>query len=145
MKMSQVWFFAVIMAVAAAAGFGLFTAQADTHITTDGIAGTWYGNMHFSNRNSVERIQMVIPSGCEVGEVCGSLMNFSVQCTWALTFTGFVDGQYTYVFSDTLKGSCLAGSQGYVELLEDGSLYRVHTTPMFTAEGKLEQRVSPAH
>jgi hypothetical protein len=72
------------------------TAFADG--TTDAIAGTWYGNMHFSVANFVERVAMTIPAGCESGQVCGSLQNFPVQCTWELTYDGYDGTMYFYHF-----------------------------------------------
>ena len=121
------------------AAAGVSTARADEVVTTDAIAGTWYGNMHFSGANSVERVEFTIPAGCEPGSVCGALVNHPVQCTWEVTYDGFSGGAYQYHFSNTLKGACPAGSEGSLTLLPDGSLYRVHITPMFTATGILSQ------
>ena len=118
---------------------GASSALADEVVTTDAIAGTWYGNMHFSNANPVQRIKFSIPAGCEPGSVCGSLLNYSVQCTWEITYDGFSNGAYQYHFSNTLQGNCPAGSAGALTLLPDGTLYRVHATPMFTATGYLNQ------
>jgi hypothetical protein len=117
----------------------VFSVRADEIVTTDAIAGTWYGNMHFSEANPVQRIKLSIPAGCEPGSACGTLLNYSVQCTWEITYDGFSNGAYQYHFSSTLRGSCPAGSAGSLTLLSDGSLYRVHTTPMFTATGTLTQ------
>lgn len=128
----------VIVLLLAAAGLNVSRAFAD-ETTTDAIAGTWYGNMHFSVDNHVERIKLTIPAGCEVGEACGTLLNYPVQCTWEITYDGFSDGVYQYHFSNTLEGGCPAGSSGSLTLLPDGTLYRVHTTPMFTATGYLRQ------
>jgi hypothetical protein len=118
---------------------GASSARADEVVTTDAIAGTWYGNMHFSNRNSVERIQFSIPAGCEPGRVCGTLLSYPVQCTWEITYDGFSGGAYQYHFSNTLKGVCPAGSAGSLILQPDGTLYRTHQTPMFIATGTLSQ------
>src|SRR5215207_7820002 len=118
---------------------GASSALADEVVTTDAIAGTWYGNMHFSNANPVQRIKLLIPAGCEPGSVCGSLLNYSVQCTWEITYDGFINGAYQYHFSNTLQGSCPAGSAGALTLQPDGTLYRIHVTPMFTATGYLNQ------
>ena len=118
---------------------GASNALADDGVTTDAIAGTWYGNMHFSNRNSVERIKFTIPPGCEPGSVCGTLLNYPVQCTWEIAYDGFSNGAYKYHFSNTLKGDCPSGSAGSLTLLPDGTLYRVHTNPSFTAMGYLNQ------
>jgi hypothetical protein len=129
-----------ILLILAAAGVS--TARADEVVTSDAIAGTWYGNMHFSGANPVQRIELTIPAGCEPGSVCGTLRNYPVRCTWEIIYDGFSSGAYQYHFSNTLKGSCPAGSAGSLTLLADGSLYRVHTTPMFTATGTLSQRPS---
>ena len=118
---------------------GVSNAQAEDVVTTDAIAGTWYGNMHFSNRNSVERIQLSIPAGCVPGSVCGTLLNYVVQCTWEITYDGFSSGAYQYHFSNTLKGACPAGSAGSLVLQADGTLYRTHQTPGFIATGTLSQ------
>jgi hypothetical protein len=113
---------------------------ANYSLMSDAIAGTWYGNMRLSDANGMQRIKMVIPSGCQSGDVCGSLQNFPVQCTWEITYDGYSDGAYEYHFSDSLSGDCPAGSSGSLTLLADGTLYRVHTTPTFTASGLLRQR-----
>jgi hypothetical protein len=118
---------------------GASNVMADDVMTTDAIAGTWYGNMRFSDRNSVERIQFMIPAGCEPGSTCGTLLNYPVQCTWEITYDGFSNGAYQYHFSNTLMGNCPFGSAGSLTLLADGRLYRVHTTPFFTATGYLRQ------
>lgn len=115
------------------------TARVDDVVTTDAIAGTWYGNMHFSGVNQVERIELTIPAGCEPGSVCGTLLNHPVQCTWEITYDGFRSGAYQYHFSKTLKGVCPAGSAGSLVLQPDGTLYRAHQTPMFIATGTLSQ------
>lgn len=108
--------------------------------TTDAIAGTWYGNMHFSTDPHVERIKFTILAGCEPGSVCGTLLNYPQQCVWEVTYDGASSDTYNYHFSNTLKGGCPSGSTGSVQLLADGSLYRVHTTPFFTSSGILKQR-----
>ena len=118
---------------------GFSHVQADGEVTANAIAGTWYGNMHFSNRNAVERIKFTIPAGCEPGDVCGTMLNYPVQCTWEITYDGFSNGAYHYHFSSTLVGVCPAGSAGSITLLPDGTLYRTHTTPFFTATGYLNQ------
>lgn len=131
-----------IVALAALLGLtvlGVSTVRADDVVTTDAIAGTWYGNMHFSSANHVERIQFTIPAGCTPGSVCGTLLNYPVQCTWEITYDGFSGGAYQYHFSNTLDGNCPAGSAGSLTLQPDGTLYRVHQTPMFTATGTLSQ------
>jgi hypothetical protein len=114
-------------------------ALADAVVTTDAIAGTWYGNMHFSDRNDVERIQFVIPAGCQPGSVCGTMLNYPAQCVWEITFDGYTSGAYRYHFSNTLKGGCVAGSSGSLTLLSDGTLYRVHTTLIFIGTGILNE------
>jgi hypothetical protein len=128
--------FLVLMAVLVS---GASRALASGVVTTDAIAGTWYGNMHFSDRNDVERIQFVIPAGCQPGSVCGTMLNYPAQCIWEITYDGYASGAYLYHFSNTLKGGCVAGSSGSLTLLSDGSLYRVHTTPIFTSSGSLNK------
>jgi hypothetical protein len=121
------------------AAIGVSSVQADELVTTGAIAGIWYGNMHFSNRNNLERIQFSIPAGCQPGSVCGTLLNYPVQCTWEITYDGFSGGAYQYHFSNTLEGVCPAGSAGSLTLMPDSTLYRTHRTPMFTATGYLNQ------
>jgi hypothetical protein len=115
-------------------------AMAHPLAMSDAIAGTWFGNMRLSDASGMQRIKMEIPSDCQSGDVCGSLQNFPVQCTWEITYDGYSDGAYKYHFSDTLSGDCPAGSAGSLTSLADGTLYRVHTTPAFTASGLLRQR-----
>jgi hypothetical protein len=129
-----------VMVVMLLLSAGASLALADAPLPTDAIAGTWYGNMHFDAFNSVQRVKMDIPAGCNAGDVCGSLQNFPAQCTWELTYDGFSGGKYLYHFSNTLEGSCPAGSAGALTLLPDGNLMREHKTPAFNAWGTLSQR-----
>ena len=130
----------VVMVMITILAAGATSALADEVVTTDAIAGTWYGNMHFSTQNAVQRIKVTIPAGCEPGSVCGTLLNYPVQCVWEITYDGFSSGAYQYHFSNTLKGSCPSGSAGSLTLLPDGTLYRLHAGLGFTATGYLEQR-----
>lgn len=72
---------------------------ADYPLMSDAVAGTWYGNMQLSDATGMQRIKMVIPSGCQSGDVCGSLQNYPVQCTWEITYDGYSDGAYRPHFS----------------------------------------------
>lgn len=139
MKRQTLFTIVVLLIMAITVASGVSTARADHVINTDAIAGTWYGNMHFSDRNDVERIKFTIPAGCEPGSVCGTMLNYPAQCIWEITYDGFSRGAYQYHFSNTLKGACPAGSAGSLTLLSDGSLYRVHTTPFFTSTGILNK------
>ena len=139
MKKSALLAITVLTTLTILAALGVSTARADEVVTTDAIAGTWYGNMHFSGANLVERIALTIPAGCSPGDVCGTLQNYPVQCTWEVTYDGFSGGAYQYHFSDTLKGACPFGSAGSLALQPDGTLYRTHQTPVFIATGSLSQ------
>ncbi len=139
----QILFAVVLVTLISLAVLGISTARAEQGTNTDAIAGTWYGNMHLSVTNAVQRIKFVIPAGCKPGDVCGSLLNYAVQCTWEITYDGFSAGAYQYHFSNTLKGGCPAGSTGSLTLMPDGTLYRVHQTPQFTATGSLSQLPNP--
>lgn len=139
MKSNKLFKLAIFAALVASLLAGVSNALADDVVTTEAIAGTWHGNMHFSGANPVQHITLTIPSGCEPGSVCGTLLNYPVQCTWEITYDGYSAGAYQYHFSATLDGNCPAGSAGSLSLMPDGTLYRVHTTPMFTATGYLNQ------
>lgn len=139
MQKQRLFITVAVITLLALAAIGVTSAHADDAITTDAIAGTWYGNMHFSDVNQVERIKLTLLSGCTPGSVCGSLQNYPVQCTWEITFDGFSGGAYRYHFSNTLKGVCPAGSAGSLMLQPDGTLSRTHQTPAFTATGILSQ------
>jgi hypothetical protein len=140
MKKQVLFSIVALVTIWALAAIGTSRAQAEEVVTTDSIAGTWYGNMNFSGVNKVERIKLTIPTGCEPGGVCGTLQNYPVQCIWEITYDGFSGGAYQYHFSNTLKGACPAGSAGSLVLLPDGTLYRTHQTPVFIATGTLSQR-----
>ena len=139
MKKQTLFTIVALVTVLALAAIGVSTARADDVVTTDAIAGTWNGNMHFSGVNQMERIKLTIPAGCEPGSVCGSLLNYPVQCTWEITYDGFSAGAYQYHFSQTLKGGCPSGSAGSLVVQPDGSLLRTHQTPVFIATGTLSQ------
>ena len=108
---------------------------------TSAIGGTWYGNMNFSDVNSVQRIEVSIED-CTAGSVCGNVQNYAVQCTWELTFDGMQGAAYVFRHTRTLAGACPASGTGYYTPQPDGSLLRVHANPQFTAEGILKQRPS---
>lgn len=139
MKRQTLFTIIALLILASVVASGVSNARADGVVTTDAITGTWYGNMHFSDRNDVERIQFTIPAGCEPGSVCGKMLNYPAQCTWEITYDGFSGGAYQYHFSNTLKGGCPPGSTGSLTLLADGTLFRVHSTPLFSAMGILNQ------
>ena len=108
---------------------GAINVLADDAATTEAIAGTWFGNMHFSSKNAVERVKLTIPADCAPGSVCGTMLNYVNQCVWEITYDGYSAGAYEYHFSNTLKGVCPSGSAGSLTLMPDGNLYRSHTTP----------------
>jgi hypothetical protein len=139
MKKQTLFLLVALTTLLALAAVGVSTARADEVVTTDAIAGTWYGNMHFSGTNEVQRVAFTIPATCEPGSVCGTLLNYPVQCTWEITYDGFSGGAYQYHFSNTLKGACPSGSAGSLVLQPDGTLYRTHQTVMFLATGTLSQ------
>jgi hypothetical protein len=105
--------------------------------STDRIAGVWSGNMNLTGVNYVNHIVVTIPAGCTEGGACGDILNQSVQCDWQMVFDGKSGGSYLYHFSKTLSGGCPAVGSGSFTLLSDGTLYRVHNNPDFTASGKL--------
>jgi hypothetical protein len=139
MKIQTRFTFVTITILIAVLASGAMNVLADHPMPTNAIAGTWYGNMHFSDKNSVERVRLTIPAGCEAGRVCGTLLNYVNRCVWEITYDGYSDGSYGYHFSNTLEGACPSGSAGSLTLMADGSLYRFHTTPFFTAEGTLNK------
>jgi len=105
----------------------------------DRFGGTWSGVMSFSGDPAhTEDIVVSIPTGCSVGGVCGELNNTSVGCKWEMTLETVKDSVFTYKFSKTLSGECPAGSGGTLTLRSDGTLFREHKTPDFTASGQLK-------
>jgi hypothetical protein len=127
----------LIMVVTVATGVS--TARADDVVTTDEIAGTWFGNTHISAGNNVERVKLTIPAGCEPGSVCGTFRNYPALCTWEITYDGFSGGAYQYHFSKILSGPCGQGSVGTLTVLPDRTLSLVHYAPFFTVTGVLNQ------
>jgi hypothetical protein len=105
----------------------------------DRFGGTWSGIMNFSgDPTHTEDIVVSIPTGCSVGGVCGELNNTSVGCKWEMTLETVKDNIFTYKLSNTLSGECPAGSGGTLTLQSDGTLFREHKTPDFTASGQLK-------
>ena len=105
----------------------------------DRFGGTWSGVMSFSgDPTHTEDIVVSIPTGCSVGSVCGELNNTSVGCKWEMTLETVNDNIFTYKFSKTLSGECPSGSGGTLTLQPDGTLFREHKTPDFTASGQLK-------
>jgi hypothetical protein len=105
----------------------------------DRFAGSWSGVMSFStDPTRAEDIVVTLPTGCSVGGVCGELNNTSVGCKWELTLVTINDKVFTYKFSKTLSGECPSGSAGTLTMQSDGTLFREHKTPDFTASGQLK-------
>jgi hypothetical protein len=105
----------------------------------DRFGGTWSGVMSFSSdATHTEDIVVSIPTGCSDGSVCGELNNTSVGCKWEMTLETIKDSVFTYKFSKTLSGECPEGSGGTLTLKPDGTLFREHKTPDFTASGQLK-------
>lgn len=109
--------------------------------TADRFAGSWAGTMSFDvDPNHKEDIRVVIPESCQVGAVCGSIENVSVQCTWEMTLAALQGDTFDYTFSNTLSGDCPARGGGKLTLQTDGTLMREHKTPDFTASGPLTRQ-----
>jgi hypothetical protein len=102
------------------------------------FAGTWNGSMSFTDdENRKEDITVTIPSGCGDGSVCGSLNNTTVGCAWEMTLDSVNGDVFAYKFSKTISGECPAIGGGTLTLKSDGTLFREHKTPDFTASGIL--------
>ena len=111
----------------------------------DRFAGTWSGTMSFTDdANRKEDIIVSIPSGCTAGNVCGNLINTTVQCTWEMTLGSVKGDVFEYKFSKTLRGECLAFGGGTLTMQSDGTLMRQHKTPNFTTSGMLTPMHLPA-
>lgn len=107
----------------------------------DRFAGTWSGTMSFTDdANRKEDIIIIIPAGCAEGDVCGNLNNTTVSCTWEMTLEKINGEFFEYKFSKTMSGECPALGGGTLTLQEDGTLFREHKTPDFTASGSLARQ-----
>jgi hypothetical protein len=107
----------------------------------DRFGGTWSGVMSFSgDPTHKEDIVVSIPTGCSAGSVCGDLNNTSVGCKWEMTLETVNDNIFTYKFSNTLSGDCPARGGGTLTLQSDGTLFREHKNPDFTASGPLKRQ-----
>jgi len=107
----------------------------------DRFAGTWSGTMSFTDvasRN--ENVIMTIPTGCTVGDVCGDSYNVTINCTWEITLEAVNGDVFEYKFSKTLGGECPALTSGTLTLQSDGTIWREHKTPSFTARGVLTRK-----
>ncbi|MEO5886151.1 MAG: hypothetical protein ABIQ77_00670 [Anaerolineales bacterium] len=104
----------------------------------DRFTGTWSGTMSFSDdANRKEDIIVTIPAGCVEGGVCGDLNNTTVSCTWEMTLETVKGNVFAYKFSKTMSGECPALGGGTLTLKADGTLFREHKTPNFTASGSM--------
>jgi hypothetical protein len=107
----------------------------------DRFAGNWSGTMSFTDdKNRKEEIIVAIPEGCSAGNVCGSLNNTTVNCTWEMTLGAINGNVFEYRFSKTMSGECPALGSGTLTLQSDGTLMREHKTPDFTASGLLTHK-----
>lgn len=134
MKMKYFWMILLVLLASAC------TPKAQSN-PADRFTGTWGGTMSFTDdANRREDIILSIPAGCAVGDTCGSLDNLAVSCTWEMTL-GAVNGNiFEYKFSKTMSGPCPAMGGGTLTLNSDGTLFREHKTPDFTASGSLERQ-----
>jgi hypothetical protein len=108
---------------------------------SDRFKGTWSGAMNFSGDSThTEDIVVSIPTRCSVGNVCGELNNTSVGCKWEMTLEAVNTNILTYKFSNTLSGDCPARGGGTLTMQSDGTLFREHKTPDFTASGQLKRQ-----
>ena len=109
--------------------------------TADHFAGTWSGTMSFTdNADRKEDIIVTIPAGCAEEGVCGDLNNTTVSCTWEMTLETVNGDVFAYKFSKTMSGECPALGGGTLTLQADGTLFREHKTPDFTASGPLTRK-----
>lgn len=110
-------------------------------IPADRFAGTWSGMMSFTDDpNRKEDIVVSIPAGCAVGSVCGDINNTTVSCQWEMTLATINGDAFEYKFSKTMSGECPALGGGTLTLQSDGTLFREHKTPDFTASGTLTHK-----
>lgn len=133
---------AIVFILAALALSGLQPASAAdfsrAYKTTNRIAGVWEGKMSFTDSGErKEDIVVAINPGCKPGDICGSLQNLTVSCTWELKYIGTKNSSFVFIHSQTLSGECPHLGTGYYRLAKDGRLYRQHITPLFTAYGWL--------
>lgn len=110
------------------------------------FAGSWTGQMSFSDGAGPQSVEVSIPDDCTPGDPCGETDNPSVSCTWEMTLDK-VDGKvlsYTFssVKSATDKDLCDTGvgTSGTLTEQSDGTLLREHTLPTFTASGPLTKK-----
>jgi len=107
----------------------------------DRFAGTWSGTMSFTDDPArKEDIVVSIPTGCSAGEICGDLDNTTIECKWEMTLGAINGDVFEYKFSKTLSGQCPALGGGTLTLNSDGTLFREHKTPDFTASGPLTRK-----
>ena len=107
----------------------------------DRFAGTWSGTMSFTDVGSRnEDVIMTIPTGCAVEGVCGDSYNVTINCTWEITLEAVNGDVFEYKFSKTLGGECPALTSGTLTLQSDGTIWREHKTPSFTARGVLTRK-----
>jgi len=116
------------------------TASAGSN-PADRFAGTWSGVMSFTNDpNRKEDIVVFLPTGCAVGSVCGDINNTTISCQWQMTLAALNENVFKYKFSKPMSGQCPALGGGTLILQEDGTLFREHKTPEFTASGSLARK-----
>jgi hypothetical protein len=107
----------------------------------DRFAGTWSGTMSFTDvANRSEDVIITIPTGCAVRGVCGDSYNVTINCTWEITLEAVNGDVFEYKFSKTLGGECPALTSGTLTLQSDGTIWREHKTPSFTARGALTRK-----
>lgn len=115
-------------------------AQLTPSNPADRFAGTWSGTMSFTDdADRKEDIVVTIPEGCTTGNICGDLNNTTVSCQWEITLAALDGNVFEYTFSRTMSGDCPALGGGKLTLQEDGTLFREHKTPDFTASGPLKR------
>jgi hypothetical protein len=139
----------VLLCGVAAAGCSTSTAGSSTSADASvaPFAGSWSGQMTFSDATAPQSVEVTIPDSCTPGEVCGETDNPDVSCTWEMTLDEADGTTLSYTFSAVKSAQDEAlcqtgvGTSGILTLQSDGTLRRVHELPDFTASGTLTKQM----
>lgn len=109
--------------------------------TANAIAGTWEGVVNIVDALDTLEIEVSIPKGCAPGDICGTTINKTSNCTFEFTFESIQNNVYHFTMLRSLTDDCptLPTAVSYT-LQPDGKLYRKVETPEWSGEATLTRK-----
>ena len=119
---------------------GILGRQAEGYKPMYGFSGTWSGRISTpDNPDSKVDIEISIPIGCKIGNICGDIVNPSAPCGIYMIMKANDNNVIDYEFSDTPE-QCAYSGAGSLTLQPDGTLLWEHTSTELTVSAILTRK-----